>query len=281
LANKQAKKDSIKDLYVRTYDFFTTNRLNTTLKAIKKYKKFNSTYLEPKFLLIEAFTYAKKSDFGQMKNTLETLKQKYPGTKEDSIATYYLTFMQNNDSLLQILQQQSLLAQNTQTQTTQSTTQAHSDNVTQNNAQQQEEEEEEKLPEKYKLDPEIEHSYVVIVDDDPEIVNRIKFNIINFNVDNFPMFDFNVKTILFGTKKKLISVNGLKNAEQAVKYFKALIYYKVFEGIDSTMYNHFIISTTNFPVFFKDKDIEGYNKFFINRYLLNPVPKKEENNDDQ
>ncbi len=282
LANQEAQKDSIKDLYVRTYEFFTTNRLNTTLKAIKKYRKFNSNYLEPKFLLIESFTYAKKSEFDKMKSTLELLKQKYSGTKEDSIATYYLTFIQNNDSLLQILQQQSLLAQNTQneqpqaqTQQTQ-TTQPQTSDVGKN-----ETEEDEALPEKYKLEPQTEHSYVVIVDDDPEIVNRIKFNIINFNVDNFPMFDFNVKTILFGTKKKLISVNGLKDAEQALKYFKALLYYKVFEGIDSTMYDHFIISTTNFPVFFKDKDIDGYNKFFTNRYLLNPIKKEEENDDKQ
>ena len=277
LASKEAKKDSIKDLYVMTYNFFTTNKLNTTLKAIKQYKKLNTTFLEPKFLLIEAFTYAKKSEFEKMKSTLEHLKQKYTGTTEDSLATYYINFIQNNDSLLQILRQQSLLAQNTnnkQSTPTGTEQDQQSNDINENN---EIEETDEELPEKYKYEKQNKHTYVVIVDDDPEIVNRIKFNIINFNVDNFPMFDFNVKTFLFGTKKKLISVNGFKDAEQALKYFKALLYFKVFEGIDSTMYNHFIISTSNYPIFFKDKDIKGYNNFFIHRYLKNTKQKEEEN----
>ncbi len=279
LSNQQAVKDSIKTLYMQTYNYFTHNLLNRTLNNIEKFKQKKTSYLAPKFMLIEAFTYAKKGDLSKMKFTLEKVTAQYKGTTEDSLAQYYLSFIENNDSLLQTLRAQSLLAQNTSQQETNSTT-SQSDTLAQNQSQNNKLQEEE-IPSPYKYLPSEAHSYLVIVDDDPEIVNRIKFNIINFNVDHFPMFDFNVKTVLFGTDKKLISVNGLKDADQALKYFKSLLYYKVFEGIDTSMYKHFIISTTNYAPFFKDKDIKGYQKFFIKNYILKPEeqnkqkPKKE------
>ncbi len=112
LARKEAACDSIKDLYIKAYEYYTNNMLNTALKAINIYKSKHNNYLEPKFLLIEAFTYAKMADYARMKNTLEIISQKYKNTKADSIAQYYISFIENNDSLLQTLRQQSLLAQN-------------------------------------------------------------------------------------------------------------------------------------------------------------------------
>jgi len=113
--------------------------------------------------------------------------------------------------------------------------------------------------------------YVIAVHNIPEVLNKVKFNIVNFNVDHFPMFDFEVKTFLLSSDIQLITIKSLKNKTQAMKYFRAVLAYKVFDEIDPSEYHHFVISTTNYPIFYNDKNITKYLKYF-NKYYL---PKEE------
>ena len=53
---------------------------------------------------------------------------------------------------------------------------------------------------------------------------------------------------------------------------KALAYYNAFIKAETSLpfgeeYNSFIIAAKNFPKFFKNKDLDGYDKFFSETYL--------------
>ena len=270
---KEAEKNKIRNLYVQSYQLFTRGNTGSAAQTINEYEQLDNSFLRSKFLLLRALNQGKSRDYNSMKKSFAQIGTEFPNTPEDSIAKFYLTYLQDNDSLLQQLQQVSdsnLLASNENTNETTETSPQDSvlNQQTQEELAAQQEAEELKI---FKPSMDEKQFYVIAVHNIPEVLNKVKFNIVNFNVDHFPMFDFEVKTFLLSSDIQLITIKSLKNKTQAMKYFRAVLAYKVFDQIDPSEYQHFVISVTNYPIFYNDKNVTKYLKYF-NKYYL---PKEE------
>lgn len=119
----------------------------------------------------------------------------------------------------------------------------------------------------YKSAPQGEHYFVIIVENKQDLINRMIFNIVNFNVDNFAREELNVSSEDFSTNYQLIRVDGLENTTTAMDYLRRFsVSDEVFEETGSDDYNMFIISPENFNLFMQDKNIASYMKFFEDEY---------------
>ncbi len=269
---KEAEKNNIRNLYVQSYQLFTKGNTHGAAQSINEYEQLDNSFLRSKFLLLRALNQGKSRDYNSMKQSFAQIGTEFPNSPEDSIAKFYLTYLQDNDSLLQQMQQISdsnLTASNENTNNTQIETNTQD---TLGNQQTNEEIEAQKEAEELKIfkpSDDDKQFYVIAVHNIPEVLNKVKFNIVNFNVDHFPMFDFEVKTFLLSSDIQLITIKSLKNKTQAMKYFKAVLAYKVFDKIDPSEYQHFVISATNYPVFYNDKNVTKYLKYFNKYYLSN------------
>lgn len=65
-------------------------------------------------------------------------------------------------------------------------------------------------------------------------------------------------------------VGNFESKKQAMRYYDALMSNEyVFANLEKEQYNGFVLSQKNYPVFYKDKDVEKYLSFFQQNYLDN------------
>ena len=64
----------------------------------------------------------------------------------------------------------------------------------------------------------------------------------------------------------MLSVREFESSKKALAYYNAFIKAETILPFGDE-HNSFIIAAKNFPKFFKNKDFEGYDKFFSETYL--------------
>jgi hypothetical protein len=77
----------------------------------------------------------------------------------------------------------------------------------------------------------------------------------------------NINSLVLDNQHYLITIGNFNNAAKAMDYLDAISAsdYVFADLTEGTFYN-FVISTENYPIFFKEKDIGGYSKFFDKYY---------------
>lgn len=130
------------------------------------------------------------------------------------------------------------------------------------------EEEPKKEPAPYKYKDKGTHRYVVIVSQDDFKLNEFKVKLSNFNQEFFALINLNVKTSLLGPKQHLVYVEIFVDEAKAMDYYETIKQSQaVFEGLEKANYQHFVISSANFPIFYQFKDVDEYLTFFQENYL--------------
>jgi hypothetical protein len=95
-----------------------------------------------------------------------------------------------------------------------------------------------------------------------------KVRITDFNTKNYSVENLQVNSVLLDNNRQMITVSSFAEIEKARRYFDGIkqdTY--VFSGMREGTYDQFIISSENYPVFFKEKNTLAYLKFFTENYL--------------
>jgi len=110
------------------------------------------------------------------------------------------------------------------------------------------------------------HYYVLIIPKGKTDINKIIFNVLEFNVDNYTQYELNIDTISDIVNKDIILVKSFKNATLAKSYFNLLKSKKINKQLSILPHNQFIISKNNYKILLKDKSIDKYLKFYNKTY---------------
>ena len=116
----------------------------------------------------------------------------------------------------------------------------------------------------------MKHYYVLLFDEDKIDAIELERKINAYNDSVFEGSNLTTMAMLFTMTKQLIRVKEFANKEQAMQYYNAmqsdaspLAPYK------EKGFEHFVISTQNYPTFFNRQNIQAYLKFFKLMYLNN------------
>ena len=122
----------------------------------------------------------------------------------------------------------------------------------------------------YSYNPAAIHFFVLIVDDKLADVNALKIKISDFNTKYFDLDNLQINSILLDGTKEMITVNNFENAEKALGYFVSVTESKyIFTKLETSGgYDDFIISSENYPVFYKNRDVKQYRQFFEKYYAI-------------
>jgi len=122
----------------------------------------------------------------------------------------------------------------------------------------------------YKLDSTSVHFYVLIVDNNKVDVNALKIKIADFNSKMHDLEGLEVNSLLFDNNQEMVTVSNFEDARQAIRYIISIRDSRyVFTKVEAAgEYYDFIISVTNYPVLYKNKDIRKYLRFFEKNYPL-------------
>ncbi len=121
---------------------------------------------------------------------------------------------------------------------------------------------------KFTYDEDLLHYFVIAYPRDAKVdLNRLKFDIANYNIDHYTKIDFDIETQNLDDNLMFLIVRSLENKEAALIYHGAIIRKaSVFQALKGVDYYNFVISSTNYREVVSEKSIADYLKFFVRNY---------------
>ena len=230
------KKDQIHKLYERTYAAFEGEKyfrvVSNANRAIKEYPK--DTAVMPKFLYLRAMALGKVATADSMYAELKKLVKKFPSSSIVAQANDIMKYLRKEYGF---------------------------------DGGEPDENQEKKKEYKYLTDNNIPYFVVMVVNNRHVKINPLKVRLSDFNKKYFKLNRLRIKSLLFDKKQTLITVGNFENKRAADNYYQALNSDEyVLSGISKEYYHIFPISTKNYPIMYKDKDLDGYLEFMKDKY---------------
>lgn len=121
---------------------------------------------------------------------------------------------------------------------------------------------------KFSYDVDLLHYFVIAYPKNANVdLNRLKFDLANYNIDHYTKVDFDIETQSLNTNTNLLLVRSLNDKEQGLIYFRSIIKRRnVFDALKNIKYVNFMASSTNFREITADKDFAEYLKFYVKNY---------------
>lgn len=125
------------------------------------------------------------------------------------------------------------------------------------------------IPTIYNYDNSSMHLVMLVVNSLDVEVDPLKIRLSDFKKKSFDLLNVRIKSLMLDNTKTIVTIGNFENAEEANRFYSALIYDEyVFSGLNPKHYSVVTISIGNYPIFYKEKDLEGYLLFF-NEYYVN------------
>lgn len=121
---------------------------------------------------------------------------------------------------------------------------------------------------KWDKDSDLLHYFIIAIPTDNDIdVNRLKFDIANYNLDHYTMLDFDIETENLNNDTRLIIVRNFDNKESALVYFLSIIRKPdVFKTLAGKRYFNFVASNNNYREMLSDRSYDQYLAYFVKNY---------------
>ncbi len=251
---EEARKDSLNSLYNLAFNAYKNRNFKQSLNYIKQVEKMEpDTALVPKIDFIKLVSSSRGMNQKQFAKRLEEYIKKYP-TSEPAILAQQISElvaeeklsnydeMINTGYLSEVIKNLELLPQN--------------------------ETSEDPFAGKWDSDSELLHYFIIAVPNDETIdINRLKYDIANYNIDHYTSLDFDIETENLNNDTKLIVVRNFNEKESALIYFLSIIRKpQVFKTLAGQKFINFIISNNNFREMLSDRNYTDYLQFFVKNY---------------
>lgn len=119
-------------------------------------------------------------------------------------------------------------------------------------------------PSPYTADPAAQHMVMVVCNTDKVRIDPLKVRLSDFNQREYSSTRLMIKSLILDNERTLITVGNFDKLESAHDYYTFLkVSDYVFGGLNPNDFKLYPISIPNYPVFYKDKDLELYDKFWL------------------
>ena len=222
-------------LYSKTFEAYQNGQYQRVMMNVKKARQnyADDTLYMPRFEFLNAISLGYVEVVDSMAYSLLNLIQKYP---ESSIKPFALdVLLRANDMYNLGLNIESARPKDEQIQ-------------------------EKESP--YTFRPNDEY-YVMVICNKKVRINPLKVRISDFNKNNFRMDQLKIKNVMLNKDDALIYIEKFENVDKAIDYRTAMFLNDyVFGGIDKENYQVIIISVSNYPIFYQEKNVEDYLEFW-------------------
>jgi tetratricopeptide (TPR) repeat protein len=123
------------------------------------------------------------------------------------------------------------------------------------------------IPYTHKFDDDF--NFVMVVPTTDKQTNKYKIDISDFNTKYYSSKTLEVSNIFISPTAQIIIVKKVKGYEAAIDYYKSFKLNKDnLKEINDNKFQYFLISQDNFALFYKNKDIQGYQVFFEKNFEI-------------
>lgn len=237
----EEEKQKASELYMRTYEAFNNEKYYRVITYSNKGMELypDDTAIMPRFMYLRALSLGKVDTHDTLYASLDSLIVTYP---ESSVTP-------RAEALLRILHLEYGLGD------------------PEDIKGQEEMLEIQEKPSIYSYTENEVHFVMFVVDSKTVKINPLKIRLSDFNSKYFSLMRLKTKSLLLNKFQTIITVGNFKNKDEALNYYAALQNDEyVLSGIEEEEYSLFPISTTNYPLFYREKNIAGYKEFFEKNY---------------
>lgn len=249
----EARNDSLNSMYRQAFLSYRQGKYAEAGTIAKQMTGMEpDSALVPKIDFLQMVAQGTSSSREQFGTLLKNFIQKYPKIDPTPLAEKILTLIQDSTlSDYQKLIESGYLSEQIQNEELKDKKQGVND----------------EFGGKFSYDEELLHYFVIAYPNDAEIdINRLKFDIANYNIDHYTKIDFDIETETIGNTR-LVIVRALDNKENGLIYFRSIIRKRdVFQALANVKYVNFVVSSTNYREIVADKNYNEYLKFFIKNY---------------
>ena len=252
----EARLDSLNRMYNETFRNYKAGRYGNVLGLTNSMRQMKpDSVIAPKIDFMEMVAQGATTDVHNFEELLKGYLAKYPNKEPSPLALEILTLIQDST----LADYEKLVAM------------GYINEEIQN---------EELLPENFMADDEfggkftyeedLLHYFVIAYPREEEEnidLNRLKFDIANYNIDHYTKIDYDIETEYFDENLSFVLVRAMTNKENALIYHGSIIrrapVFKTLQGID---YMNFVISSTNYRAIKEEQSTADYMKFFVKNY---------------
>lgn len=120
----------------------------------------------------------------------------------------------------------------------------------------------------YIINEKAETQYMLVVKNGAGDMNKFKAALSDFNTANYASARLSMTSMILDPTHQLVMVKNFENQAASMAYYENLKSHpELFAWLGIGTYQAMVISTENFPLFLKNKDVEGYKKFFDENIL--------------
>jgi tetratricopeptide (TPR) repeat protein len=240
------EKNRVNVLYADTYkDYKAGNYFQVIAKSDLAFTLYGDTMeLAPNFAYLKAISVGKIDVIDSLIAQLRMIIIKYPASDIKPLAQNILaTIVKDNPELK--LETMSLLP-----------------------AEEQQPGQEPEPESPYTVNPNGQHMFMIVADSKEMRLNPFKVKLSDYNQKYYSIANLTVNSLVLDNEHYLVTIGNFNNALKAKDYFDAITMSEyVYADLKPGTFYNFVISTENYPIFFKEKDVGGYLKFFEANYI--------------
>lgn len=193
--------------------------------------EFPDSELIPKYMLLKAYALAPSLTEKRLKEELVVIAEQYPGTEEAARASEMIAFL--NRKVPELKQEDEI----------------------------------ERAVSLYDTLDASPYRFVLVLKNNNLDVNRLAFDIINYNIDNYTNENYNTRGELVDNKYIMITVGLFEDRSSAMDYYNDFSPARTLQVDPEAETLFFIINSGNFDSFITDKDPDRYYLFFRENFL--------------
>ncbi|MHC1708469.1 MAG: tetratricopeptide repeat protein [Bacteroidales bacterium] len=111
------------------------------------------------------------------------------------------------------------------------------------------------------------HLFIVVADMKKVNVSALKIKVSDHNMKFNSLDKLSTSSLYLDDTHQLISVSNFEDKDKAMTYYTGIMNSTyVFSSLNKADYEAFIISVDNYPILYKNKDVEKYLEFFKENY---------------
>ena len=119
----------------------------------------------------------------------------------------------------------------------------------------------------FKIEFTAEHKYIIVVPQQGTSANDVRIALTDFNQQYYPNDKLKTKAIILNEGEQIIIVNSFPNSVRAQGYLDAIESQNVLNKLRGIKeFKHFVISNSNFPKFYQQRNAEDYLSFYEESY---------------
>ncbi len=225
------------ELYASTFDAYTEGQYFRVLMNANRARTLyaQDSLIMPKFEFLRAIAVGRVESVDSMAVSLTRLVQAYPNDEVVPRATSILRQLNQDFSLTVALPEEVL----------------------------RDEDEPAAPPSPYMHDPKASHMVMVIARTSTVRIDPLKVRISDFNSRNFSTQRLIIRSIMLDNQRSLVTIGNFENLDRAIDYQETILDSDyVFGGIEKDQYQVYPISSVNYPVFYREKDLDQYKAFW-------------------